>query len=215
MPRPYGPFFATLETEPHAMTRNQPTRRAGFRALAIVVVALGTVALFARPGAGRTIPPAAALAGTASSAPSQGGAIIQVRDFPSAPIVEIVAWSPLAPAYGVRTLVRRSGAPDRYHRLWVSTDFGPSGRDVAQAQGLSRPLPVSYATDTQNCLDGKCTPGSTFGARLPDAQLRASKEDLAVKFITGGGTDFTVTMRRALVDSYLTTVDSVIASLKK
>lgn len=192
------------------MNLHLPSRRAGFRALAVVAVALGTVALLARPGAGRTVPRAAA------AAPSQGGTIIQVRDFPSSPIVEVLAWNASAPAFGLRTWVRRAGAPDRYHRFWVNTDFvGPSGRDVTQAQGLNRPLPVSYATDTQNCLEGTCTPGSTLGARFLDGLLRGSKEDVAVKFITSGGTDFTVTLRRNLVDSYLAAVDSVIASLKK
>ncbi len=140
--------------------------------------------------------------------------MIQVRNFPAASIVEVVAWNASEPAFGLRTWVRRSGAPDRYHRLWVTLDF-PSGRDVTQAQGLNRPLQVSTATDTQNCFEGKCSPTSTFGARIPDGAFRASKEDVAVKFITGSASEFTITMRRGLVDAYLATVDSVIASLKK
>lgn len=200
------------------MNSSLPTSRAGFRALA-VVVALGTVVLVARPSAGRAVPPAVVPAGATSvgplHAPSQGGPVIQVRDFPSSSLVEVVAWNTSEPAFGLRTWVRRSGAPDRYHRLWVNSDFGPGGRDVAQAQGLKRPLPVTNATDAQNCLDGKCSPNSTFGARLPDGPFRESKEDVAVKFITGGGSDFTFTLRRGLIDAYLATVDSVVASLKK
>ncbi|MEK7240810.1 MAG: hypothetical protein AAB224_09490 [Gemmatimonadota bacterium] len=200
------------------MNSSLPTHRAGFRALA-VVVALGTVVLVARPSAGRTVPPAKVPAEAASvallHAPIQGGPVIQVRDFPGASIVEVVAWNASEPAFGLRTWVRRSGAADRYHRLWVNSDFGPGGRDVAQAQGLKRPLPVTSATDAQNCLAGKCAPNSTFGARLPDGPFRESKEDVAVKFITGGGSDFTFTLRRGLIDAYLATVDSVVASLKK
>lgn len=200
------------------MNASLPTHRAGFRALA-VVVALGTVVVAARPSAGRTLPLAIVPAGAAGvgplHAPLQGGPVIQVRDFPSASIVEVVAWSASEPQFGLRTWVRRNGASDRYHRLWVNSDFGPGGRDVAQAQGLERPLRVSNATDAQNCLAGKCAPNSTFGARLPDGPLRESKEDVAVKFITGGGSDFTFTLRRGLIDAYLATVDSVVASLKK
>ncbi len=200
------------------MNASLPTHRAGFRALA-VAAALGTMMLVARPSAGRTVPAATVPAGGASTgplhAPLQGGPVIQVRDFPGASIVEVVAWSASEPTFGVRTWVRRSGAADRYHRLWVNSDFGPGGRDVAQAQGLKRPLPVTNATDAQNCLAGKCSPNSTFGARLPDGPFRDSKEDVAVKFITSGGSDFTFTLRRGLIDAYLATVDSVVASLRK
>lgn len=200
------------------MNSSLPTRRAGLRAL-VVVAALGTVVVAARPSAGRTVAPSVAAVAVAAPgvrhAPSQGGAVVQVRDFPSSSIIEVVAWNAAQPSYGLRTWVRRSGAPDRYHRLWVNIDYGPGGRDIAQAQGLNRPLPVTSATDTQNCVSGQCSPTSTFGARLPDGPFRASKEDVAVKFITGSGSEITITARRALIDAYLGTVDSLVAALKK
>lgn len=184
------------------MPVHSPIRRPALRLLAVAVVtAAGALTLAATPGAGHPLPP-------------QGGTVIQVRDFPSSAIVEIVAWNAAQPSFGLRTWVRRSGAPDRYHRLWVSLET-PGGRDVAKAQGLNRPLPVTTATDTENCLNGKCAPNATFGARLPDNQLRAAKEDVVVTFFTGSGAELAMTARRALVDAYLGTVDSVITALKK
>lgn len=141
--------------------------------------------------------------------------VIQVRDIPAAPTVEIVAWNSAEPAYGLRTWVRRNGTPDRYHRFWVSLDFDPAGRDVASAQALDRPAQTSNATDTQNCLNGKCSPGTTFGARILDGLLRSSKDNVPVKFLRTSGGDFTITMRRGLIDAYLASVDSVITALKK
>lgn len=194
-----------------------PTRRAGLRSL-IVVVTLGSVVVAARPGSGRMVTPSVTPAATAAvgplHAPSQGGVIVQVRDFPSSSTIWVVAWNAAEPAYGVGTVVSRSGKPDRYHRLWVNQEW-PGGRDVSQAQGLNRPLPVTTQTETQNCFEGKCTPNTTFGARIPDGPFRASKEDVPVKFITGSGSEITFTLRRGLIDRYLGTVDSVIASMKK
>lgn len=192
------------------------TRRAGLRAL-IVVVTLGSVVVAARPGAGRTVPfvaPAGAASAGTLHAPAQGGVIVQVRDFPSSSTLSVVAWNAAAPAFGLGTVVSRSGRPDRYHRLWVNQDW-PGGRNVTQAQGLDRPLKVDSLTDTQNCFNGKCTPTSTFGARILDSQIRASKGDVPVKFITSSGSEIAFTLRRDLVDAYLGTIDSVVAALKK
>ena len=164
------------------------------------VAVMGAVALSARPSAGREAP--------------QGGTVIQIRDFEKASIVEIVAWSAMEPRFGLRTWVRRNGAPDRYHRLWVNADY-PAIRDAPDAKGLNRPLQVSSATDNQNCLSGKCSPNSTVGARLPDEALRKEKGDVAVKFITTSGAEIVFTARRPLLDAYLASVDSVIGALKK
>ncbi|MHB8839826.1 MAG: hypothetical protein ACYC7F_12850, partial [Gemmatimonadaceae bacterium] len=75
------------------------SRRAAWRALA-VVGATGALVLAARPSAGHDAP--------------QGGAVIQIRDFEKASIVEIVAWSATEPQFGLRTFVKRNGSPDRY-----------------------------------------------------------------------------------------------------
>ncbi len=191
------------------------THHVGLRVLG--VIALGTLAVVAQPSASRagsrTSDHAATTVGS-RPLPLQGGIIIQVRDFPSSNVVYVVAWNAGEPAFGISTDVRRTGAPNRYHRLWVSLDW-PGGRDATQAQGLDRPLPVTTVTETQNCFNGKCTPNSTFGARIPDGPLRASKDPLVVKFITGSGSEINFTARRALVDAYLATVDSVVTALKK
>ncbi|MCX5761749.1 MAG: hypothetical protein NTW72_09650 [Gemmatimonadetes bacterium] len=181
--------------KPRAMHRHLPVLRASVVALALI--AIGTLA-----------------AAGPLRAQSPSGTIIQVRDLPGSPIVWVVAWNAAEPAFGLSTSVRRFGAPDRYHRLWVSLDW-PGGRDVAKAQGFNRPLPVSTTTETQNCFNGTCTPSATFGARLTDGPFRATQDDVPVKFVRGSGDEFTITLRRRLIDAYLGTVDSVAAALKK
>jgi hypothetical protein len=165
-----------------------------------VVAAVTALAIAARPSAGHPLP--------------QGGAVVQVRDFPAASIVEIVAWNASEPQYGLRTFVKRNGAPDRYHRLWVNSAY-PAIGDASKAQGLNRPLQVSSARDDQNCVNGKCSPTATVGARIADDPLRKATENIEVKFITGSGAEIVFTARRPLIDAYLAAVDSVIGALKK
>lgn len=178
---------------------NSITHRRFVRALAVVAAGCA-LAVTAKPSSGRPAP--------------QGSTVIQVRDFPSAAIVEIVAWNATEPQFGLRTWVRRNGTPDRYHRLWVNSAY-PAISDASKAQGLNRPLQVGSARDDQNCLNDKCAPNSTVGARIPDDPLRKAKEDVVVKFITGSGAEIVFTARRPLIDAYLATVDSVVAALKK
>ncbi len=167
---------------------------------AALAVAVAAVAVVARPSAGREA--------------AQGGAVIQIRDFEKASIVEIVAWSATTPQFGLRTFVRRNGTPDRYHRLWVNSAY-PAISDASNAQGLNRPLPVTSARDDQNCLNGQCAPTSTVGARIPNDALRKETGDVAVKFITSSSAEIVFTARRPLVTAYLAAVDSVVAALKK
>jgi hypothetical protein len=174
-------------------------RRSARRIIAVVVAA-SAVAIAARPSAGHGVP--------------QGGAVIQIRDFPSASIVEIVAWNAAEPQYGLRTFVKRNGSADRYHRLWVNSAY-PAIGDAAKAQGLNRPLQVSSQRDDQNCLNGKCSPSATVGARIADDPLRKATENVEVKFITNSGAEIVFTARRSLIDAYLAAVDSVIGALKK
>lgn len=164
------------------------------------VVAASALIIAAAPSAGRTAP--------------QGGAVIQIRDFPAASIVEIVAWSASEPQVGLRTWVKRNGAADRYHRLWVNSAH-PAIGDASKAQGLNRPLQVSSMKDDQNCLNGTCSPSATVGARIADDPLRKARENVEVKFITNSGAELVFTARRPLVDAYLAAVDSVIGTLKK
>ena len=181
------------------MSSNTFSRRAALRGLA-VIGAVGALALAARPSAGHEAP--------------QGGAVIQIRDFDKASIVEIVAWNAAEPQFGLRTFVKRNGTPDRYHRLWVNNAY-PAITDAAKAQGLNRPLPVSAARDDQNCLNGKCAPNATVGARVPDDALRKATDPVEVKFFTNSGAEIAFTARRPLVTAYLAAVDSVIGALKK
>lgn len=174
-------------------------RHSILRGLAVAAAAAALV-IAAKPGAGHPAP--------------QGGTVIQIRDFPAASIVEIVAWSAAEPQYGLRTFVKRNGAADRYHRLWVNSAY-PAIGDASKAQGLNRPLQVSSQRDDQNCLNGKCAPSTTVGARIADDPLRKATESIEVKFITSSGAEIVFTARRPLVDAYLAAVDSVIGALKK
>lgn len=174
-------------------------RRALLRGITVVAAA-SALAIAARPGAGHSAP--------------QGGAVIQIRDFEKASIVEIVAWNAAEPQYGLRTFVKRNGAPDRYHRLWVNSGY-PAITDAAKAQGLNRPLPVSSQRDDQNCLNNRCAPTATVGARVPDDALRKATDNVEVKFFTNSGAEIAFTARRPLVSAYLAAVDSVIGALKK
>ncbi len=181
------------------MIKNTIARRSILRGFAVVAAASALV-IAASPSEGHPAP--------------QGGAVIQIRDFPAASTVEIVAWNAAEPHFGLRTWVKRNGAADRYHRLWVNGSY-PSIGDAATAQGLNRPLPVSSARDDQNCLNGKCAPNATVGARMTDDPLRKAKENVEVKFITSSGAEIVFTARRPLLDAYLAAVDSVIGALKK
>ena len=181
------------------MTKSSMARRSFLRGFAVVAAASALV-IAAKPSAGHPAP--------------QGGAIIQIRDFPAASIVEIVAWNAAEPQYGLRTFIKRNGAADRYHRLWVNSAY-PAIGDAAKAQGLNRPLQVSSQRDDQNCVNSKCAPTTTVGARIADDPLRKAKENVEVKFITNSGAEIMFTARRPLIDAYLAAVDSVIGALKK
>lgn len=181
------------------MFTNPIARRFTIRGLAVVAAASALV-IAAKPSAGHSAP--------------QGGAVIQIRDFPAASIVEIVAWNAAEPQYGLRTFVKRNGAADRYHRLWVNSAY-PAIGDASKAQGLNRPLQVSSQRDDQNCVNSKCSPSATVGARIADDPLRKAKANVEVKFITNSGAEIVFTARRPLLDAYLAAVDSVIGALKK
>lgn len=141
--------------------------------------------------------------------------VVQVKDIASAPLIEVIAWNATEPNFGLRSWVRRGGKPDRYHRFWANKDLIPSASDINTAQALNRSLPTTIINDTQNCYNGVCMPNATIGARFQDDLLRSSKEDLLVTFYTTGGSTYPITVRRAVVDQYLTTLDSVIAAQKK
>ena len=170
----------------------------------------------------RTLPfvaAAAALAivsrsGNSRPAP-QGGAVVQVRDFPNSSTIDIVAWDAMNPQWGLRTFVKRNnGQPDRYHRFWVNSDY-PGGRDVSTAQGLNRTLQVNTQNDNQNCYNGKCTPTSTFGGRINDNWIRDAKGDVDVRFLTSSSSEINLSVKKGVVEAYLAALDSVSKSLKK
>jgi hypothetical protein len=181
------------------MTLNSFTRRLLLGGVAVAAVT-GALALSARPSAGHPAP--------------QGGAVIQIRDFEKAAIIEILAWSPTQPQFGIRTWVRRTGAADRYHYFWVNSEY-PAIRDAASAQAQNRPLPVTSMKDDQSCVGSKCSPPSVVRGRVTDDALRKMSGDVEVKFITSSSAEIAFNARRSMLDAYLAAVDSVVGALKK
>ncbi len=174
-----------------------PRVRRPLRALLAIAV-LGGIAGFARP-----VTPA-------------GPQTVQVRDFPSASTVTVVAWSTAAPTYGLRTAIPRKGGSWRYHWLYVATNAVSEGRDITKATGMSRSLQTEMSVrDDQNCLAEVCSPSETFRARIPDDLLRANLDNISVKFLTGSGSEVTFTIRRELADAYLAAVDSARTALAR
>jgi hypothetical protein len=210
------------------MIQHHRNYRTGLRVLTVAAV-VGTAILVARPGVGRTAPLAtwygAASRGAFPEA-SPDSVVIQVRDFPSAPIVWVVAWDAAEPWQGLGRVVRRSGPSEPYHRLWVGLDsrVGYSLRELVAvgtpvrdswAEVFNQRVPVNVQNEAKNCFQAACTPTETIGARTPDGPLRAGTGSVTVTFVSKNGSDVVVTLRRGLIDAYLRTVDSVMASMKK
>jgi len=69
--------------------------------------------------------------------------------------------------------------------------------------------------DIYACYFGSCSPFETLGVRIPDELLRANRDSVAVRFYGRGGRELIVTVRRDLIDAYLSSVDSVSAALRR
>ena len=80
-----------------------------------------------------------ALVGAFAAAAAVRVPIVQVRDVPNAPFIEIVAWEPGEAQFGLRTRLRRDGtllgAGRGDHRLYLSTVFvdARGGFNIASA----------------------------------------------------------------------------------
>jgi hypothetical protein len=148
--------------------------------------------------------------------------IVQVRDYWRSSTVTVVAWDPDEAAIGLRTAVTRRGelagglrAGD--HRLYMTPlyarDMGGFRHSyVIPGQPL---LGAGTQRDLYTCFFGtECSPMVTVGVRVPDSLLRANRDSLVVNFTPGVRDQWTITLRRELIDAYLAKVDSLIADVK-
>jgi hypothetical protein len=189
----------------------------------VVVAALGPAGCAAGPAASPSnvaAPPPGGEPAHAGGVESTAPPIHQVRDYPGASIVTVVAWSPGEPWFGLRGHVNRSGelvGAHRIgdHRLFVATT------DANELGGFTRasivPVPpgpvllhTGPATDPEACnRTAVCAPSSIYTIQIPDALLRARRDSLVVTFTGGRYAEWRVSLGRDLVDAYLRVVDSV------
>jgi hypothetical protein len=195
--------------------------RTGLRALTVVAAVSGLVGC-APPinvgGARAATNIALQPPGSAINAPPRVGPVtIQVRDYPPSPIVSVFGWAAAQTTYGLSASVRRDGALIGDHQLYVNTYSVVEWRDFTRASAPTRPFRLTGASrDPHNCHGGGvCSPVETFGARIPDAFLRTSRDSLTVKFSGRSASDVIVTVHRNVIDAYLAAFDSVTVALRK
>jgi hypothetical protein len=139
--------------------------------------------------------------------------VVQLRSFPFSPDVYVVAWGAGGSGWGLRSTIRHDGSLIRDHTIYVSTLYDPGVSRVWKAvldgnllllQGVGR--------DRLQCWDDVCTPTSYFVARIREDRLRASRDDLSVRFHGDDDRQFTIHIAPEVVDAYLQAVDSVRAA---
>jgi len=141
---------------------------------------------------------------------------VELRYFPFSPTVSVVAWRAEDADFGLRTWVRRDGSLVRDHRLYVGTYFEPWVRSLYLAAAPPRQFEMTgVSRDTYACYFGKCSPFETIGVRIPDEFLREIRDSVAVTLYGRDGRELTITIRRDLIDAYLTAVDSVTAEMRR
>ena len=174
--------------------------------------------------------PVAAVSGS-DTEETQATPRVEIRDFPYAPTLAIVAWSEDDAAAGLRAMLRRDGSLVRDHQFYISTSVlgnfnpfaiaatnrPPSGRYVQTLVPAGRALEVLGSARDEYFCDGggkTCSPYESFRVRVPDSLLRANRDSITVR-LYGVGSEFVISVNRAVIDPYLAAVDSVSAALRK
>ena len=155
------------------------------------------------------------------------GPIVQVRQFPHAPTVSVVAWDPEETAYGLSAQIRRDGSVIEDHRLYVSTYYDgirltsvPSLRTRVSTVETVVParhvlLFAGASRDPYHCYWGPdCSPYEALEVRVPDEMLRSNRDSVAVRFYGRADNELVITLHRPLIDAYLAAVDSVATALR-
>jgi hypothetical protein len=150
-------------------------------------------------------------------------AVVQVRDVPNTPNIPILAWDAGDADYGLRTRINREGedigeARHGEHRFYLSSSFvnarGGFAHAVAQDGKFLRQ--TNNENDPDACrFDNLCSPRQTIGLGVPDEWLRKHSDSLVVTFRPKTGQNWTVRLDGSVIKAYLSTIDSVEASLKK
>ena len=152
-----------------------------------------------------------------------GAPVVQVRDLPHAPTLAIVAWDSDNIDVGLRTRLRRDGsvlgdARVGEHRLYLSSVLVEAHGGFAHAVSHDGKLfrNTSKATDRDACRFGNiCSPRETVGLGVSDEWLRQHRDSAIVTLRPQTGQNWTIRLEGTLIDSYLRTIDSVSAALKK
>lgn len=148
--------------------------------------------------------------------------IVEVRDFSRASVVTVLAWDVGDAAFGLRNAINRNGTlvgGGRYgdHLLYMTPFYAwyMGGFVHATAEPGKPLLRTPVLRDPDSCLYGlHCSPMEFVGVRVPDALLRANRDSLVFTF-DALRDPWTITLRRELIAAYLTTVDSVVAEMRK
>ncbi|HXT16607.1 MAG TPA: hypothetical protein VN706_13295 [Gemmatimonadaceae bacterium] len=168
--------------------------------------------------------PASATTDSAAGSVRDDALIVQVREFPHSSTIAVLAWDVDDPDFGLRAEVSRQGGvllghPQfGNHLLYVSAQLVRSmgGFRHAIAEPNRALTAASTSRDTYACYFGThCSPQTSTGVWLPDSILRAHRDSLLVTFVPAVNEAWTVTLHRELIEHYLQTVDSVVASVKQ
>ena len=155
--------------------------------------------------------------------------IVQVRELPNSPTIAVVAWEPDDNAFGLRTELRRDGSLVSDHQLYISTYYDGTialtrsrllkraNWNVAEAVVPTHQVLLStgVSRDQYHCYWGACSPYELRGIRIRDEMLRSNRDSIAVRLYGRGDRELVVTVRRDLIDAYLSKVDSVAAALRR
>jgi hypothetical protein len=163
------------------------------------------------------------LASALSAVVGFGMPVIQVRDIPHSPTVSVVAWDAGNADVGLRTQIRRDGsgigeARVGEHRLYLSSVLVDARGGFAHAVAHDGKLlrNTNKASDRDACRFGNvCLPRETVGVGVSDEWLRQHRDSVIVTLRPRTGQNWTIRLEGALIDSYLRTVDSVSAAMKK
>jgi hypothetical protein len=189
-------------------------KRLAFVVPALIAAGLGGLnACATRGGQPATAAPATA---TAHDSADVEAASVDVRMYKGSPTISIFAWPTDDADYGLSTWVRRDGTQASEHRFYVSTYYTAAATRFNRAQGETRPfISTGIWRDELHCSGGPvCSPYETFGVQIPDRYLRSTRDSVPVTFRDRAGRELTITLGRTLIDAYLGTIDSVVASLR-
>jgi hypothetical protein len=170
----------------------------------------------------------AAATSSADDSDQPGPPIVQVRQYSKSPTIEVVAWEPDDNDFGLRTELRRDGSLVSDHQLYVSTYYD-GGVSLTSSPLLKRAnwniaeavVPIHQVLlstgvwhDLYHCYWGPCSPYELRGIRIRDEMLRSNRDSIAVRLYGRGDVAMVVTVRRDLIDAYLSAVDSLAAALR-